>query len=77
MRPTPHDLVDQPTRHGSAARAENYLRTSGATLVAAGAVIGSPFIVFALVYKTYNLVRLGHWYTWGAPTPIGIFNRLM
>lgn len=57
-------------------RVEMMLRQGGATVLAATALTVSPWLVFALIYKTYNFIRFGKWYFIGAPTPIGMFNRV-
>lgn len=64
-------------RHPALERGSRALQSTAASLLAAGTLVGAPFLLFALAYKTYNLVVLGHWYVWGAPTPIGTCNRLM
>ena len=58
-------------RHPALERGSRALQSTAASLLAAGTLVGAPFLLFALAYKTYNLVVLGHWYVWGAPTPIG------
>ena len=36
-----------------------------------------PFVLWALAYKTYIYAETGHWYAWGAPTQIGVCNRII
>ena len=56
---------------------ERWLRHVGASIIAASALISAPFVLWALAYKAYIYTQTGHWYAWGAPTEIGVCNRII
>ena len=56
---------------------ERWLRHVGASILAASALISAPFVPWALAYKTFIYAETGHWYAWGAPTDIGVCNRVI
>lgn len=56
---------------------DRWLRHVGASIIAAGALFSAPFVLWALAYKTYTYAETGHWYAWGAPTQIGVCNRII
>lgn len=56
---------------------DRWLRHVGASIIAAGALFSAPFVLWALAYKTYIYAETGHWYAWGAPTQIGVCNRII
>ncbi|QEH94409.1 hypothetical protein FV141_13450 [Dermacoccus abyssi] len=48
---------------------EATLRNAGASVLAATGILASPWILFAIAYKTYIYFTTGTWYFLGAPTP--------
>ena len=56
---------------------DRWLRHVGASIIAAGALFSAPFVLWALAYKTYIYAETGHSYAWGAPTQIGVCNRII
>ncbi|KLO64008.1 hypothetical protein AA983_04870 [Dermacoccus sp. PE3] len=58
-------------------RVEEALRNAGASVLAATGILASPWILFAIAYQTYIYFTTGTWYFLGAPTPIGMFNRVV
>ena len=70
-------LAHRETAVTPVARAEETLRNTGASVLAATGLVAAPWILFAIVYKTYIYFTTGTWYFLGAPTPIGMFNRVV
>ena len=58
-------------------RVEETLRHAGASVLAATGLVAAPWLLFAVAYKTYIFFTLGQWYLLGAPTRVGMVNRVV
>lgn len=70
------DSVHRSATAPAVVRVEETLRHAGASVLAATGLAAAPWILFAIAYKTYIFVTLGQWYFLGAPTRIGMVNRV-